>query len=108
MRTVKTYNGKMLDNYTVINLSFHMFIIHVNIIFLQRSVNWVLWSMETETAMVIIPEEAELLIPYLRTAKTPRVHLLIYAAPVTKKMQHFSGLDFNATPSLPRGWRAPP
>lgn len=107
MSTVKTYNGKILDNYTVSHLPFHMFTNDANAI-LQRSVNWVLWSMETETAIVIIPEEAELLIPYLRTAEPPRVHLLIYAAPVTKKMQHFSRLDFNATPSLPRGWKAPP
>ena len=107
MKTVKTHNGKILDNYTVSHSSFYIFTNHANIILLQRSVNWVLWSLVTETAMVIVPEEAELLLPYLRATETPRVHLLIYAAPVTRKMQHFSRLDFYATPTLPRGWRPP-
>ncbi|KAK5705789.1 hypothetical protein LTS12_028255, partial [Elasticomyces elasticus] len=90
MRTVGTNNRKeLLDNYT-------------------RSVNWVLWSTVSQSAMVIIPEEAELLIPQLRAKEKLRVHLLLYAAPVTRKMLHFNKLNFYATPSLPPGWKAPP
>ncbi|KAK7420617.1 hypothetical protein QQZ08_010309 [Neonectria magnoliae] len=51
-----------------------------------RPVEWVLWSAETETALIIIPEEAEVLIPMLRDASKTCVSLLTYAAPVTKSM----------------------
>lgn len=60
-----------------------------------------------QTALIIIPEEAELLIPLLRVVETPVTHLLIYAAPVTRKMLHFNGLEYYAVPSLPKGWKAP-
>lgn len=58
-------------------------------------------------ALVVIPEEAELLIPLLRTAEIPLVHLLVYAAPVTRKMQHFNRLDFYSIPTLPEDWEPP-
>ncbi|KAI9833796.1 MAG: hypothetical protein M1819_003531 [Sarea resinae] len=73
----------------------------------QRNVNWILWSPLAETAVVIIPEEAELIIPLLRGNKTPTTHLLTYSAPVTRKMLHFNRLDYYAMPSTPVGWRAP-
>ena len=57
--------------------------------------------------MVIIPEEAELLIPLVYDATTPLTHLLTYAAPVTRKMLHFNGLQYYAMPGLPTGWEAP-
>ncbi|ODM19223.1 hypothetical protein SI65_05840 [Aspergillus cristatus] len=88
MRTVKTTNAGVLDDFT-------------------RPVNWILWSAVSDTALVIIPEEAELLIPLLREADIQLVHLLVYAAPVTRKMQHFNRLDFYATPSLPEDWEPP-
>lgn len=34
-------------------------------------------------------------------------HLLIYAAPITRKMLHFNQLKFYSIPSLPSDWRAP-
>lgn len=34
-------------------------------------------------------------------------HLLIYAAPITRKMLHFNHLKFYSIPSLPSDWRAP-
>lgn len=106
-RTVKTTNGVIFDNFTVSQISF---IFHNNsnpANSFQRPVNWILWNRLTETAVVIIPEEAELLIPLLRTAKPPRTHLLTYATPVTRRMLHFNRLDYHATPSLPLAWRPP-
>ncbi|KAB8269441.1 hypothetical protein BDV30DRAFT_251350 [Aspergillus minisclerotigenes] len=65
-----------------------------------RPIHWILWSPITGTALVIIPEEAECLIPTLRTQKTPTTHLLVYAAPFTRKMTLFNQLDFYAVPPL--------
>ncbi|KAL9125857.1 MAG: hypothetical protein Q9217_005002 [Psora testacea] len=72
-----------------------------------RQVNWILWSDVTETALVIIPEEAELLIPRVLNTKEPMTHLLTYAAPVTRKMLHFNNLKYYAMPALPTGWEPP-
>ncbi|RAQ59819.1 hypothetical protein COH20_002093 [Aspergillus flavus] len=65
-----------------------------------RPIHWILWSPITDTALVIIPEEAECLIPTLRTQKTPTTHLLVYAAPFTRKMTLFNQLNFYAVPPL--------
>lgn len=75
--------------------------------FVQRQVNWVLWSVVTDTALIIIPEEAELLIPRICDIKKPVTHLLTYAAPVTRKMLHFNNLTYYAMPALPTGWKPP-
>ncbi|KAM0277518.1 hypothetical protein ACHAQH_005717, partial [Verticillium albo-atrum] len=73
-----------------------------------RPVNWILWSSLTQTAVIIIPEEAELLLPIMQGQKSPApVYLLTYAAPITRKMLHFGRLDFFSAPSLPEGWKAP-
>ncbi|KAI3400394.1 hypothetical protein diail_3411 [Diaporthe ilicicola] len=74
-----------------------------------RPVEWILWSHSTETALVIIPEEAELLIPIIRTAG-PRcpVHLITYATPVTKStLQNFNDLVFYNMPPLPDDYQFP-
>jgi len=55
----------------------------------------------------VISEEAELLIPILRGATTAKVHLITYAAPVTKNMTHFNGLSYYVLPSLPVGYKVP-
>jgi hypothetical protein len=70
-------------------------------------VNWILWSSGTETAIIIIPEEAERIIPLLHNAKLSRTNLLTYAAPVTWKMLQFNDLNYYTIPSLPKGWKAP-
>ncbi|KAI1761144.1 hypothetical protein GGR53DRAFT_506736 [Hypoxylon sp. FL1150] len=74
-----------------------------------RPVEWILWSPSTQTALVIIPEEAEQLIPLLRRRGAGRspVHLLTYAAPVTKAMLSFNNFDYYTLPSLPPGHRFP-
>lgn len=61
----------------------------------------------TNTALIIIPEEAEQLIPLIHLAKRPLTHLLTYAVSVTRKMLQFNGFDYYATSSLPSGWEAP-
>lgn len=74
-----------------------------------RPVEYILWSALTETALVIIPEEAELLIPIMRRAG-PRclVHLITYSAPVTKAtLRNFSRLTFYNFPSLPDDYKIP-
>ncbi|TGO18614.1 hypothetical protein BPAE_0372g00020 [Botrytis paeoniae] len=72
-----------------------------------RPVEWILWSPSNETALIVISEEVELLIPVIRTAKKPMVHLIAYAAPITKSMQHFNGLSYYVLPSLPNGCKTP-
>lgn len=72
----------------------------------QRPVNWVLWSMKSNTALVISPYEAEHLLEQVRASQ--HVHLLTYAAPVTRKMLHFDNLNFYSIPELPENWVAPP
>lgn len=68
-----------------------------------------LWSPSTDTALVIIPEEAELLVPLIRrSGQTAQVHLITYAAPVTKAMlETFNDLSFYSLPSLPVGYTIP-
>jgi hypothetical protein len=61
----------------------------------------VLYSPITLNAVVVIAEEAEMLIPQLRSQESPpKVHLLTYSAPVTKKMIPFGGLRYYAVPAL--------
>ncbi|KAI8963576.1 hypothetical protein F5Y11DRAFT_144057 [Daldinia sp. FL1419] len=88
-RTVKTKKDNVADNFI-------------------RPVEWILWSTSTQTALVIIPEEAELLITLLRTLRiAPRVHLIAYAAPVTKTMQAFNTLRYYSLPALPSAYKFP-
>ncbi|KAI3335396.1 hypothetical protein F4824DRAFT_464667 [Ustulina deusta] len=73
-----------------------------------RPVEWIVWSPQTETALVIIPEEAEHLLAYLRSRRgKSRVHLITYAAAVTKAMMEFNHLDFYTYPELPTGFHIP-
>ena len=69
---------------------------------------WILWSRSTETALVIIPEEAEEIIPVLRlAASTSLVHLIAYATPVTKDMIPFNDLQYYTLPRIPPEYRFP-
>lgn len=57
---------------------------------------------------MVIPEEAELLIPKLRLAgRTSPVHLIGYAAPVTKAMLNFNGFQYYSLPELPTNHKFP-
>ncbi|KAK3290215.1 uncharacterized protein B0H64DRAFT_350596 [Chaetomium fimeti] len=88
-RTAKLYTSSAPDN-------------------LLRPVSWVLWSGLFETAVVLIPEEAEQVI-HMMHAKTThsKVHLITYASPVTKRMMAFNNLTFFSMPKLPECWEAP-
>ncbi|KAI9765661.1 MAG: hypothetical protein M1840_007218 [Geoglossum simile] len=88
MRTVKLRKDQPNDNFL-------------------RPINWILWSPATQTALIIIPEEAEVLIPVIRAVKPPQTYLLVYAAPVTKKMLQFNNLMYYSLPSLPQNWKPP-
>ncbi|KAK3347284.1 hypothetical protein B0T25DRAFT_614272 [Lasiosphaeria hispida] len=72
-----------------------------------RPVEWIIWSSLTETALVVIPEEAELVIPIVRMhagaarGNLPNTHLLAYAAPVAKTMRMFNSLSYYSVPTLP-------
>ncbi|KAH7009622.1 hypothetical protein EDB80DRAFT_838411 [Ilyonectria destructans] len=68
-----------------------------------RPVEWVLWSAETETALIVIPEEAELLIPIFRGASKSCVSLLTYSAAVTKSMWLFNTLNYFTMPVREKG-----
>ncbi|KAM4067480.1 hypothetical protein HRG_001403 [Hirsutella rhossiliensis] len=64
-----------------------------------RPIEWILWGPIHETALVIIPEEAERLIPVIRALDHAPVHLMPYAASTTKNMAHSNGLAGYITPS---------
>ncbi|KAM0348261.1 hypothetical protein ACHAPU_004229 [Fusarium lateritium] len=73
-----------------------------------RPVNWILWSSVAEIAVVIMPEEAEALIPIMRDPNSKVLtHLLVYSAPITRKMLQFNDLTFHSIPTLPTVWKAP-
>ena len=71
--------------------------------------NWILWSEISKSALILIPEEVDLVLPILHdTAKSHNVYLLTYAAPVIKKMLlSFKNLNFYTVPALPPAWQAP-
>ncbi|KAF9770212.1 hypothetical protein IL306_012268 [Fusarium sp. DS 682] len=73
-----------------------------------RPVEWILWSSETETALIVIPEEAELLLTMLRNAGKTAVSLLTYAAPVTKSMWRFNTLNYFTIPMRQKKLSFPP
>ncbi|KAI1817158.1 hypothetical protein GGS20DRAFT_582854 [Poronia punctata] len=68
-----------------------------------RPVEFIVWAPVTGTALVVIPEEAEYFLEYLRGEgrDSPAVHLITYAAPVTKAMLCFNTLEFYTFPQLP-------
>ncbi|KLU92347.1 hypothetical protein MAPG_11293 [Magnaporthiopsis poae ATCC 64411] len=76
-----------------------------------RPVDWILWSPFTRTALIVIPEEMELIIPILRLAAaagTTNVHMVTYAAPTTKAMLPFNSFQYYSFPQLPADHEFPP
>lgn len=69
--------------------------------------NWILWSPSSETALIIIPEEADVVVPLLRKITNPYVWLLGYAAPVTKSMLAFNRLSCLTVPKWPSARQMP-
>jgi hypothetical protein len=75
-------------------------------------VEFIVWAPKTETALVVIPEEAEYFMTHLvaqsRNGRDESpVHLITYAAPVTKAMLCFNSLEFCTFPELPAGHTIP-
>ncbi|XXH01214.1 hypothetical protein Hte_007568 [Hypoxylon texense] len=75
----------------------------------MRPVQWILYGRSPESAVIVTPEEAEVLINILRENRRYQgaspTHLLTYAAPVTRRMMHFNTLNFYSLPSLPEDWQ---
>ncbi|USP78848.1 hypothetical protein yc1106_06122 [Curvularia clavata] len=76
-----------------------------------RSPHWILWSTVSQQALLVSPEEANELIPIVQQSQHfevgSKIHLIVYAAPVTRRMLHFNQLNFYAVPSLPADFCAP-
>jgi hypothetical protein len=76
-----------------------------------RSSHWVLWSTISQHALLVSPEEANQLIPIMQEQQAFQddgsVHLIIYAAPVTRRMLHFNQLEYYAMPALATDFEAP-
>jgi hypothetical protein len=74
-----------------------------------RPCHWLLWSRSCETGLLVSPEEANCLIPILRQnyAKGQVCHLVVYAAPITRRMLQFNNIDYFAIPPLPAGFQTP-
>ncbi|KAI1136366.1 hypothetical protein F5Y05DRAFT_106727 [Hypoxylon sp. FL0543] len=77
----------------------------------MRPVQWILYAESLEAAVIVTPEETELLIQIIQEAeksnKASPTRLLTYAAPVTRRMMHFNKLSFYSMPPLPSNWQAP-
>lgn len=86
--TVATQWGKPLDEYS-------------------RPVHWLLWSVVTDTALILSDHEADGILPHLRSKFLPCTHLITYAAPVNRTMLIFDSLKFYSVPRLPDSWLAP-
>jgi hypothetical protein len=74
-----------------------------------RPCQWVLWNHKNQIGLLVSPEEANALIPILRNAYFGEAmcHLIVYSAPITRRMLQFNNLDYYAIPSLPKNFKAP-
>ncbi|RYP10373.1 hypothetical protein DL764_000707 [Monosporascus ibericus] len=72
----------------------------------MRPVHWILYSPTPEAAVIITPEEAEIILPMVHKPNSA-TFLLTYAAPVTRRMLHFNDLKYYSVPLLPSSWSAP-
>lgn len=73
----------------------------------SRPVHWILWSTIADTALIVSDFEADAVLPLIRDRKPPFVHLITYAAPITRAMLVLDTLRLYTVPSLPATWRAP-
>lgn len=73
----------------------------------SRPVHWILWSESTKTALICSDFETDAILRIVRNSKSPRTHLVTYAAPFMKTMLVMDTLKLCTIPSLPATWRAP-
>ena len=104
-RTIKPKGDLSTDDFLVCVLLTY-FLTIIELTKPQRPVNWIIWSSVAEIAVIIMPEEAEALIPIMRNSGVP-THLLVYSVPITRKMLRFNDLTFHSIPPLPNDWKAP-
>ena len=76
-----------------------------------RPCQWILWCPTADAALAVSPEEADAPLPYLRRVSSKSTsacltHLIVYSAPVTRRMLHFNDLTYRATPPLPKDAKA--
>lgn len=57
--------------------------------------------------MIVVSEEAEIVMSLLRAENLDGIHLISYNAPTTRKMMWFNNLKYLAFPALPAEWKAP-
>jgi hypothetical protein len=62
-----------------------------------------------QIGVLVSPEEANTLIPIIQRSyiHVPKCHLLVYSAPITRRMLHFNRLDYYAMPPLPTNFKVP-
>lgn len=67
-----------------------------------------LYCPENAICLLIIPEEGELVLPKVRAqGSRAKVHLIAYAAPLTRRMLPLAAIDYCALPPLPPDHKAP-
>ncbi|KAF9883007.1 hypothetical protein FE257_004347 [Aspergillus nanangensis] len=88
MRTVEVDGGQDYDSFT-------------------RPVHWVLFSTLSDSFLVVVPEEAEMLISLIRERPPPNIHLMTYVAAVTKRMLSSDSLNFYLLPRVSANWSPP-
>lgn len=71
-----------------------------------RPVNWVLFCRKNGLALVVAPQEAEHILDLFCCNEKFMTHLLVYAAPVARKMSSFED-HFYSYPALPEDWTMP-
>jgi hypothetical protein len=74
-----------------------------------RPCHWVLWSRRNGIGLLVSPEEADALSPILRHTYVDEVccHLIVYSAPITRRMLQFNNLNYYSIPPLPNSYKAP-
>jgi hypothetical protein len=65
-------------------------------------VEWFLLNSTSQTALIVVPEEVELLIPIVRKSgqgkRGARAHLITYVLPLSRDMSSFDGLLYSLPP----------
>lgn len=74
-----------------------------------RPCQWLVWSRVRQVGLLVSHEEANHLIPILQAGDhgTAPCHLIVYAAPITRRMLHFNDLNYYSIPPLPADFKAP-
>ncbi|KAH7412021.1 hypothetical protein DE146DRAFT_784622 [Phaeosphaeria sp. MPI-PUGE-AT-0046c] len=108
MRNTITATGKAAHLHVSTQFSRTVSVPEVNDGFL-RPCHWLLLDHRHGNALLVSPEEANALFPILQHLDVDQAvcHLVVYAAPVTRRMLQFNNLDYYAVPPLPKDFRAP-